>query len=134
MEEQAKLFDRKDLKHNIIANMGDGSIFGFAVGFASYSTVIPLFVATMTNSATLIGLIPAIHNMGWQLPQLLTARRIKRMEHIKPYVVQMTIQERLPILGLALVGLLLPTIGKTVGLILTFLLLDLAGAWFGSYC
>jgi MFS family permease len=113
----------KDLKHNIIANMGDGSIFGFAVGFASYTTVIPLFVATMTNSATLIGLIPAIHNMGWQLPQLLMAARIKRMEHIKPYVVRMTIQERLPIFFLAFVGLFLPVIGKTVALILTFLLL-----------
>ncbi len=118
-----KAVDRKELKHNIIANMGDGSIFGFAVGFASYTTVIPLFVATMTNSATLIGLIPAIHNMGWQLPQLLMAARIKKMEHIKPYVVKMTIQERLPIFFLAFVGLLLPVIGKTAALILTFLLL-----------
>lgn len=103
--------------------MGDGSIFGFAVGFASFSTVIPLFVATMTNSATLIGLIPAIHSMGWQLPQLFTAARIKRMQHIKPYVVRMTVQERLPILGLAFTGLLLPKIGNTAALILTFLLL-----------
>jgi MFS family permease len=116
-------FDRTDLKHNFIANIGDGSFFGFAVGFASYSTVIPLFVATMTNSATLIGLIPAIHNMGWQLPQLLMAKRISRMEKTKPYVVFMTIQERLPILGLAIVGLLLPVIGKTAGLIATFSLL-----------
>lgn len=103
--------------------MGDGSIFGFAVGFASYSTVIPLFVATMTSSATLIGLIPAIHQMGWQLPQLLTAKYIKRLQYVKPFVVRMTIQERLPILFLALIGVFLPVIGKTVGLILTFLLL-----------
>jgi len=61
--------------------------------------------------------------MGWQLPQLLTAKRINRMEHIKPYVVMMTIQERLPILGLALVGLLIPVIGKTAAIILTFALL-----------
>jgi MFS family permease len=123
MEEQVIPYERKHLRHNIIVNMGDGGIFGFAVGFASYSTVIPLFVATKTNSATLIGLIPAIHNMGWQLPQLLTASRIKRMDHIKPYVARMTIQERLPILGLAIVGLLIPSIGKTLALILTFLLL-----------
>lgn len=123
MDNQGNTFERKNLKHNIIANMGDGSIFGFAVGFASYSTVIPLFVATLTNSATLIGLIPAIHNMGWQLPQILTAKRINRMEHIKPYVVMMTIQERLPILGLAIVGLLIPIIGKTAAIILTFTLL-----------
>jgi MFS family permease len=121
MEERS--FEQKYLTHNIAANMGDGSIFGFAVGFASYSTVIPLFVATMTSSATLIGLIPAIHQMGWQLPQLLTAKFIRRLQYVKPFVVRMTIQERLPILFLALVGLFLPVIGKTLGLILTFLLL-----------
>ncbi|MBA4376912.1 MAG: hypothetical protein C0401_12180 [Anaerolinea sp.] len=115
--------DHRNLKFNIFANISDGAFFGFAVGFASYSTVIPLFVATMTNSAILIGLIPAIHNMGWQLPQLLMAKRISRMERIKPFVMFMTIQERLPILGLAFVGLLLPVIGSTPALIATFFLL-----------
>ena len=114
---------KKDLKHNILANIGDGAFFGFGVGFASFTTVIPLFVATMTSSATLIGLIPAIHNMGWQLPQLLLAKRISKMERVKPFVLFMTIQERLPILGLAIVGLLLPKIGITAGLIATFILL-----------
>ncbi len=115
--------ERANLRHNVVANMGDGSIFGFAVGFASFSTVIPLFVATMTSSATLIGLIPAIHSMGWQLPQLFTANRIKKMQYMKPYVVRMTIQERLPILGLAVLGLLIPVIGNTAALVLTFLIL-----------
>jgi MFS family permease len=114
---------QKDLKHNIIFNISDGAFFGFAVGFASYTTIIPLFVATMTNSATLIGLIPAIHNMGWQLPQLLMAKRISKMERIKPTVLMLTIHERAPIFALALIGLLLPVIGSSVGLILTFAIL-----------
>ncbi len=113
----------KDLKHNIFFNIFDGAFFGFAVGLASYTTIIPLFVATMTNSATLIGLIPAIHNMGWQLPQLLMAKRISKMEHIKPTVMMLTIHERAPIFALALIGLLLPIIGSTTGLILTFAVL-----------
>ncbi|MCX6054840.1 MAG: MFS transporter [Chloroflexi bacterium] len=115
--------DRDNLRFNIFANILDGSFFGFAVGFASYSTIIPLFVATMTNSATLIGLIPAIHNMGWQLPQLLIAKRISRMDKIKPFILLITIQERIPILGLALVGLFLPIIGSTIALVFTFILL-----------
>jgi len=114
---------QKDLKHNIIFNIGDGAFFGFAIGFASYTTIIPLFVATMTGSATLIGLIPAIHNMGWQLPQLLMAKRISKMEHIKPTVMMLTIHERAPIFFLALIGLLLPIIGSNVGLLLTFAVL-----------
>lgn len=121
-----KLFDEsedKNLKHNFLANMADGAFFGMGVGFSSYTTIIPLFVATMTSSATLIGLIPAIHNMGWQLPQLLMAKRISKMERIKPFVVLATIHERIPILGLGIVGLLLPVIGVKIGLVLTFLLL-----------
>lgn len=103
--------------------MADGAIFGFGVGFSSYTTTIPLFVSTMTSSATLIGLIPAIHNMGWQLPQLLLAKRISKMERVKPFVILMTLHERLPILGLGVLGLLLPKIGTHIALVLTFLLL-----------
>ena len=111
---------QKDLKHNFIISMFDGGFFGFAVGMASYTTIIPLFVATMTNSATLIGLIPAIHNMGWQLPQLFMAKRVSKLERIKPVVTRLTINERAPIFALALIGLLLPYIGSSLGLVLTF--------------
>jgi MFS family permease len=114
---------QKDLKHNVIVNMADGTFFGFGLGFSSFTTMLPLFVSTLTGSALLIGLVPAIHNMGWQLPQLFTAHKISRMPQFKPYVVLMTIQERIPFLGLALVAFLLPTIGKTAALIATFILL-----------
>ncbi len=114
---------RNNLRHNIIANIGDGAFFGFGVGFASYSTIIPLFIASFTSSATLIGLVPAIHNMGWQLPQLLLAKRISRMSLVKPFVMFMTVQERLPILGLAVIGLLQSKITPSLALVLTFILL-----------
>lgn len=115
--------ENRDLQHNYIANIGDGAFFGFGVGFASYTTVIPLFISTLTSSAALIGLVPAIHNVGWQLPQLLTASKISKMERVKPFVMFMTIHERLPILGLAFVGLLLPHLSVTTALIISFLLL-----------
>lgn len=121
-----KLFDQtadKDLKHNFLVNILDGAFFGWGVGFTSYTTIIPLFVSTLSSSATLIGLIPAIHNMGWQLPQLLLAKRISKMERVRPFVIRATIHERLPILGLGIVALLLPVIGSDIALVLTFLLL-----------
>lgn len=121
-----KLFDStadKDLNHNFIVNILDGAFFGWGVGFTSYTTIIPLFVSTLTSSAMLIGLIPAIHNMGWQLPQLLLAKRISKMERVRPYVIRATIHERLPIVGLGVVALLLPLIGSKIALILTFMLL-----------
>ena len=121
-----KLFDStadKDLNHNFLVNIIDGAFFGWGVGFTSYTTIIPLFVSTLTSSAMLIGLIPAIHNMGWQLPQLLLAKRISKMERVRPYVIRATIHERLPIVGLGVVALLLPLIGSKIALILTFVLL-----------
>lgn len=113
----------RNLKINYLVNIGDGGFFGFALGFASFTTILPLFFSTMTDSAMLIGLIPAIHTIGWQLPQLLTARRISKLSHFKPYVLMATIHERLPLVGLALIAFFLPTLGKNLGLILAFLML-----------
>jgi len=113
----------RSLKRNITVNLLDGGFFGLAIGFASFTTVIPLFVSSLTNSALLIGLIPAIHNVGWQLPQLFTARRVSQQSRFKPMVLMMTIHERLPFLGLALVALFTPIFGPSVAILLTFLLL-----------
>jgi MFS family permease len=114
---------RENLKHNITVNLWDGGLFGVALGFASFSAVIPLFVASMTDSATLIGLVPAIHSAGWLFPQLFTASHVSRLRKYKRTVLMMTIHERAPFLGLAIIALLLPFIGLKVGLVLTFLML-----------
>lgn len=116
-------FTRKHLRYNIIANLLDGGFFGVAIGFASFGTVLPLFVASMTDSATLIGLVPAVHASGWLLPQLFTANHTAGLRRYKRTVLMMTIHERLPFLGFAIVALLLPKIGPQTGLVLTFLLL-----------
>ena len=110
-------------KYNIKVNLLDGAFFGLAMGFTSFVTILPLFVRQMTDSALLIGLVPAIHNMGWMLPQLLTSRRISEMRRVKPWVLVATIQERLPFLVLALVAWLLPRLGEQLALNITFLVL-----------
>ena len=114
---------RKDLRYNVIVNMSDAVFFGAALGFGSFGTIIPLFVSQMTTSATLIGLVPAIHAVGWQLPQLFTANQVTRLRQYKPYVLVMTINERLPFVGFALVAWFLPSLGIQTALLLTFLLL-----------
>jgi MFS family permease len=116
-------FTRKHLRHNVIVNLLDGGFFGLAIGFVSFGTIMPLFVASMTESALLIGLVPAIHATGWLLPQLFTASHIARLRRYKRTVLLMTIHERLPFLGLVAVALLLPKVGMQAGLILTFLCL-----------
>lgn len=114
---------RKNLKHNVTVGLWDGGLFGMALGFASFGTILPLFVASMTDSAMLIGLVPAIHSAGWLLPQLFTASHVSRLRRYLRTVLLMTIHERIPFLGFAIVALLLPIIGANAGLLLTFLLL-----------
>jgi MFS family permease len=116
-------FTRRHLRYNIIVNLLDGGLFGVAIGFGSFGTILPLFVASMTDSATLIGLVPAIHAAGWLLPQLFTANHTARLRRYKRTVLMMTIHERIPFLGFAIVALLLPQIGLQAGLLITFFFL-----------
>ena len=125
----------KNLRHNYIYNLLDGGFFGLALGFASFITVIPLFVSTFTDSAILIGLVPAIHNMGWQLPQLLIANRVSQQSTFKPMLLRYTIHERLPFLAMAIVAWLSPRLGDKLTLTAIFLLLiwqGLAGGFSAS--
>lgn len=115
------------LKHNAIVNLLDGAFFGFALGFSSFVTVLPLFVSSLTSSAVLIGLVPAIHNAGWQLPQLFTARWVAGQKRLKPLVMALTSLERLPFLGLAFVAALLPHTSPQAALVITFALLIVQG-------
>jgi MFS family permease len=91
------------------------------MGFTSYVTVIPLFISTLTDSSVLIGLIAAMHMIGWQLPQLLTSNLVSRLRRYKPLVLLMTLNERVPFFVLALVALAIPSIGKNAALILALL-------------
>jgi MFS family permease len=114
---------QKHLRFNFILGLFDGGFFGLGMGFASFSAIIPLFVHHLTDSALLIGLVPAIHNMGWQLPQLFTAGWLARARLYKPLVLWMTINERVPYLGLAIVAFFVPLLSKPAILSLTFLML-----------
>ncbi len=114
---------RHNLKHNITVGLWDGGLFGTALGFASFSGILPLFFTSMTNSALLIGLVPAIHSAGWLFPQLFTASYVSRLRQYKHNVLLMTIHERIPFLGFAVLALLLPVIGKSAALIISFALL-----------
>ena len=122
---------RKHLRFNLAANLADGAFFGLGWGFGSIGTIIPLFVSHLTTSALLIGLIPAIHAVGWQLPQLFMANSVSRLRRYKPMVMLMTIHERVPYLGLALVALFLGTLGNKLALVLTFAMLIWQGVGAG---
>ena len=114
---------RKHLKYNVTISMLDAGFFGMALGFGSFGTVIPLFFTKMTTSALLIGLIPAIHAVGWQVPQLFTAGWVSKMERYKPAVMAMTLHERLPFLGFTIAAFILFYFGPAYALPFSFLML-----------
>ncbi len=116
---------REQFRHNFIVNVLDGALFGLGLGFASFVTVIPLFVSQLTDSTVIIGLIASLHVVGWQLPQLLTSNYVARLRRYKPMVLFMTLQERWPFFGLAIVAALIGTAGlsKEAALALSLLLI-----------
>lgn len=110
----------KHFRHNFTVNVLDGAFFGFGMGLTSTVAVLPLFLATLTDSTTLIGLIASIHLIGWQLPQLFMAKRVTRRRRYIPMVLWLTIQERWPFLGLAAVALLTPSLPPLVTVLLVY--------------
>jgi MFS family permease len=66
---------------------GDFFFFGVGASFASQTTVIPSFLATLTTSAPLIGLASTLLTGGWLLPQLFAANRLAGLTHRKAAVV-----------------------------------------------
>lgn len=126
-EAPARPSDQRRHSANFAFGVLDGSFFGLAIGLASYVTVLPLFVHGLTDSAILIGSISAIRLGGWQLPQVLTVRRVSRLTRYKPMVLAVTSLERLPFFGLAAAALLLPTLGSRAVLALTMALLVVHG-------
>lgn len=115
---------RDKLRHNTFVNIMDGSLFGFGImGLASYVTIIPLFLSYLTESTALIGFVAALFHIGWQAPQLLTSNFVAGLPRYKPLVLAMTLVERLPFFGLALLAISIPVIGRETALIAALLLL-----------
>ncbi len=127
---------REKLRHNTVVNLADGSLFGFGLmGLASYVTIVPLFLSYLTESTALIGFVATLFYMGWQVPQLFVSNYVAGLRRYKPMTLVMTLIERVPYFGLALVAFAIPSIGTDAALALTLLLLgiqSLGGGFTGT--
>ena len=111
-----------NFKHNVLANTLDLMFFFFSDSIWSINTIMPVFAATLTDSPFLIGLIPAVVNAGWFLPQLFMSGRISKMPKVLPFSLKMGFLERIPYMCLPLLTLL---IGKVANQDVYWLLLFL---------
>ena len=95
-------FVERNRRWNFFANAGDLSAVNLAGTFIFSSTILTLYASYLTSSAVLIGLIPAVQQVGYLLPQLLSARKAERLHRKKPWVVKVSVVERLPYLFVTL--------------------------------
>ena len=113
-----------NFKHNVFANTFDLMFFFFSDSIWSINTIMPVFAATLTDSPFLIGLIPAVVNAGWFLPQLFMSGRISKMPKVLPFSLKMGFLERMPYMLLPLLTLLIGKLeNQTVYWLLLFLMI-----------
>ena len=113
---------RASFRRNFFANAADVSTWMFGNSFVSVYTILPVFASTLTGSPIVIGLIPAIKDAGWFLPQLFLAPKVERSPRQLPAVLLFGAIERLPYLALAFAALWLPSLPQNTA-VLIFLLL-----------
>ncbi len=88
----------QNYQYNFTVNLLDGTFFWLGVSFFAYRTVLPVYIANLTNNTFTIALLSVIISTGWLLPQLFTANWIQRLP-LKKYA-PVTVgfwTERLPI-------------------------------------
>ncbi len=105
----------------------DGAFWLLAESFVSVNTIMPVFASTLTDSAILIGLVPALINAGWFLPQLFMAGYVHRLKRKLPFALTMAAVERIPYFVFPLAAYLLHWIPVTTALWLFMLVV----AWRG---
>ena len=99
---------RKHEAWNFGTNVLDLTFFNLASSFIFGATVLSLYASHLTASAALIGLIPAVQQVGYYLPQLLLARHVETLPRKKPLILRISVFERLPYLFVALLAFLMP--------------------------
>jgi MFS family permease len=107
---------RHHFKHNFITNAVDGVFWMMGDSFVSVNTILPVFASSLTDSAVLIGLVPALIEAGWFIPQFLMGGFVQRLPQKMPFAKIMAIIERVPYIVLPLTAFLLPWISKEIAL------------------
>jgi MFS family permease len=123
--DDGQAFAGRHVRHNVVALGFDFGLFLVGLSFASQSTILPAFAAHLGASNLIIGAIPALMTLGWNLPSLFAAGYTESLTRKLPFVLRYTIWERLPFLGLAAVAFFLarPAPGLSLALMLGMLLL-----------
>ena len=92
------------VRHNVLVLGADYGLFMVALTFASHSTILPAFAASLGAPNVLIGAIPAVMTLGWFLPSLFAAGHTETLTRKLPFLMKWTAWERVPFLAMALLA------------------------------
>ena len=92
------------LRFNVLILGTDYGLFMVGLTFASQSTILPAFAASLGAPNVIIGAIPAVMTLGWFLPSLFAAGHTETLTHKLPFLMRWTVGERVPFLVLALLA------------------------------
>lgn len=95
---------RRHLRRNLALTVAEIVCFAIGMAFFDASTVLASFVATLTGSAILLGLLPTIFQIGFGLPQLAAARFLAHRSRKLPYIVWTAAFRNLPLFVLVAVA------------------------------
>lgn len=120
------MLSRRDYVFNFFVDSLDYAFFSLALSFGSVTTFLPLFARRLGASNVEIGLIPALAYLGWSLPALSGARVSRRLRRKLPFLLRVTLFERLPFFGIALVATFLAVPFPRLALFLVLVFLGVA--------
>lgn len=100
---------------------GDVTCFHSGFIILDASTILPMFLATLTGSPIIIGAVMAIRPLGMLIPQIWTAHRLRNRTRHKPFLIKVAAVSRVGVSLLSIVLFLASPQQKTL-ILVTFLL------------
>jgi MFS family permease len=86
--------DSPTLRSNLRAHLMDGALFGLAMSFVSYNTILPVFIQQVGGSVVAIGSVPVLWTIGLNLPQAIVIRLTNSKSPVKPLVLRFGLLNR----------------------------------------
>jgi MFS family permease len=108
----------RHFRRNFVVNAADGVFWLLGTSFVSVNAILPVYATNLTDSPLVIGLIPALTDAGWFLPQVFLAPYVERLSRKLPVVGWLGAFERLPYLALAVAALGLGSLPRPVAVVL----------------
>jgi MFS family permease len=125
MNEDSQLSIIRNYRWNFTVNSLNAAFYTVAMTFASIVTFLPLFIEKLGGSNLLIGLVPSVAFIGYQLPGMFSAAFVENMPNKLRFVKNITLIERLPFLILALLCLGVARENPQIAILFTFVCLIL---------